>query len=129
MLHSRTNKNKIKHLHESCLRLIYSDKKSSHETPLGKDGSVSVNHKNIQTLSTVMFKVKHYLVPEYNCNIFIDGTKFRYNLLYRKNFGIPLVKSVYHGIESIAYLGPKIWDIALDEIKKKLSVNSFQESI
>ena len=31
MLHSRTNNNKIKYLHERCLQLIYSDKKSYYE--------------------------------------------------------------------------------------------------
>ena len=31
MLHNRKNNNKIKYLHEQCLRLTYSDKKSSYE--------------------------------------------------------------------------------------------------
>ena len=31
MLHTRCNNNKIKHLHERCLRLTYCDKKSSYE--------------------------------------------------------------------------------------------------
>ena len=31
MLHSRKNNDKIKYLHERCLRLIYSDKKPSYE--------------------------------------------------------------------------------------------------
>ena len=47
MLHSRKNNNKIKHLHEQCLRLIYNDKKSSYENLLEKDNSVSIHHKNI----------------------------------------------------------------------------------
>ena len=44
MLHSRKNNNKIKHLHERCLRLIYSDKKLSYENLLEKDNSVSRHH-------------------------------------------------------------------------------------
>ena len=39
MLHSRKNNNKIKHLHEQCLRLIYSDKKSSYKNLLEKDNA------------------------------------------------------------------------------------------
>ena len=57
MLHSRENNNKIKHLHERCLRLIYSDKKPSYENLLEKDNSVSMHHKNIQVLAIEMFKV------------------------------------------------------------------------
>ena len=31
MLHSRSSNNKIKHLHECCLRLVYNNKHSSYE--------------------------------------------------------------------------------------------------
>ena len=48
MLHTRCNNNKIKHLHERCLRLTYCDKKSSYKELLEKDGSVSIHHRNIQ---------------------------------------------------------------------------------
>ena len=40
MCHSRWNNTKINNFHERCLRLIYSDKKSSYEELLGKDASV-----------------------------------------------------------------------------------------
>ena len=59
MLHSRKNNNKIKHLDERCLRLIYSDKRLSCEKILEKDNSISTHHKNIQALAIEMFKVKH----------------------------------------------------------------------
>ena len=50
MLHSRKNNNKIKHLHEECLRLTYSDKNSSFENDLEKNNSVSIHHKYIQNI-------------------------------------------------------------------------------
>ena len=51
MLHSRKNNNKIKHLHEQCLRLIHSDKKLSYENLQEKINSVSMHDKNIQALA------------------------------------------------------------------------------
>ena len=48
MLHSRKINNKIKHLHERCFRLTYSDKKLSCENLIEKNNSVSIHHKNIQ---------------------------------------------------------------------------------
>ena len=48
MLHSRYNNNKIKHLQDRRLRLIYNEKRSSYEDLLKKDGSVPIYHKNIQ---------------------------------------------------------------------------------
>ena len=43
-LHSRKKNNKVKHLHERCLRLICSNKKSSHENLLIKDNLVFLHH-------------------------------------------------------------------------------------
>ena len=129
MLHSRKNNNKIKHLDERCLRLIYSDKKSSYEKLLEKDGSVSIHHRNIQALAIEMFKVKHKLCPEITSDIFMERTNYHYNLRNRSDFITPQVNSVYHGTESITYLGPKIWDMVPDSIKETKSLNSFKESI
>ena len=52
MLHSRSNNNMIKQLHERCLRIIYNDKQSSFEELLIKDGTVSMHHRNIQTFAS-----------------------------------------------------------------------------
>ena len=87
---------------------VYSDKKSFHENLLEKDNSVSMHHKNIQALAIEMFKVKHKLCPEITSDIFMERTNNQYNLRNRPDFLIPQVKSVFHGIESISYAGPKI---------------------
>ena len=59
MLHSHQNNNKIKQLHERCLRLIHNDKLSFYKELLEKDGSVTIHHKNIQTLGIEIFQIKH----------------------------------------------------------------------
>ena len=46
------------------------DKLSSYEELLEKDGSVSVHHKNIQSLAVEMFQIKHGQPPEIVSNIF-----------------------------------------------------------
>ena len=50
MFHSRSNNNKVTHLHEGCFRLIYSDKSLSFEELLEKYGSGSIHHKDIQAI-------------------------------------------------------------------------------
>ena len=129
MLHSRSNNNKIKHLHERCLRLIYNDKQSSYEELLIKDGTVSIHHRNIQTLATEMFKVKNEMSPEIICDIFTQRINNHYNLRHINHFETPFVRTVCNGMESVSYLGPKIWDIVPEEYKTLNSLNSFKESI
>ena len=61
--HSR-NLNKINRLHERCLQVIYNDKTSSSEQLLENDNSVSIHHRNIQTLVIEMYKVNNGLSLE-----------------------------------------------------------------
>ena len=57
MLHSCQNNEKIKYLHESCLKLIQNDKPSSYEQLPEKDWSVSVHHETIQSLANASDKL------------------------------------------------------------------------
>ena len=129
MLHSRSNNNKIKHLHERCLRIVYQDKQSSYENLLVKDGTVSMHHRNIQALAIEMYKIKNDLSTEILSNIFTQRTQNHYSLRNASDFQIPFVQTVYHGTESISYLGPKIWDIVPAEMKNAISLNSFKAQI
>ena len=108
MLHSRNNNNKIKHLHETCLRLIYNDKQSSYKELLIKDGTVSIHHRKIQTLATEMFKVRNDMSPEIICDIFTPRINNHYDLRHINHFETPFGRTVYNGTESVSHLGPKI---------------------
>ena len=129
ILHTRCNNNKIKHLHERCLRLTYCDKKSSYEELLEKNGSVSIHHKNIQSLAIEMYKVKNEIAPMITANVFTRMPENHYNFRHRSDFIVSFARTVYHGTESISYLRPKIWDIVPSELKKAQSFNSFEKSI
>ena len=60
----RTYNNKINRLHEKCFPLIYNDKRSSFESLLEKDNSVSIHHENLQALAMEMFKLYTKTYPE-----------------------------------------------------------------
>ena len=75
MLHCRCINNKIKYLHERCLRSIYNDERSFYEDLLTKDGSVSIHHKNIQDVVIEMFKVMNNLAPEIVNDLFDNETE------------------------------------------------------
>ena len=65
----------MKHLHERCLRLIQNDKLSSYEELLETNGSVSVHHRNIQSLAIEMLQIKHGQSREIVTDIFTQETK------------------------------------------------------
>ena len=128
MLHSHQNSNKIKHLHERCLHLIHNDKLPSYEELLEKDGSVLIHHKNNQSLAIEMFQIKHGQPPEIVSDIFAQTTQ-HCNFRPNRDFRIRSAKSVYHGSESISYLGPKIWEFVPAKMKETNSLNSFKIEI
>ena len=117
MCHNRTMNRKINRLHERCLRIIYNDKQSSFKMLLEKDSCVSIHDKNIQCLSTEMYKVNNGLSPPIVSNIFTQKNCNPYNLRLNSQYSRSLVRSVFHGTESTSYLGPVIWDILPDSYK------------
>ena len=60
---------------ERCLRIDYSDKTSSFEKLLEKDGTVTIHTRNLQTLATDMFKVYKTLPPALKAVLFPCSTK------------------------------------------------------
>ena len=58
MFHSRGVNNKINHLHERSLRIVYKDNISSFEDLLKKARSLTIHQRNIQSLAIELFKVK-----------------------------------------------------------------------
>ena len=127
MCDNRTYKNKINRLHERCLRLIYIDKCSSFEELSVKDKSFSIHHKSIHALAIKMFKVYTKTSPEIMQEFFhIKNQEHYYIIRNQIDFVIPTVKLVNYGLESIRFLGPKIWKSLPNNLKKKESIESFK---
>ena len=129
MCHSRANNNKINRLHERSLRVVFSDKQSSFETLLEKDSSVSIHNRNLQILATEMYKIKNNLSPPTIADLFEQRNEQHYNLRNWGQFSLPAISTVYHGSESISFLGPKIWNMLPDKLKNASSLEVFKASI
>ena len=52
-----------------------------------------------------------------------------YNLKQVSKFSRAMVKSVYHGTESISYLGPNIWNILPEKLKNIENLEHFKKEI
>lgn len=64
-----------------------------------------------------MFKAKIVLFPEIVKYIFVEINRNHYNLQNQCDFRPPLIRTVYHGSESISYLGPNISVIFPEKLK------------
>ena len=128
MCHSRTMNNKINHLHERCLRIVYSDKTLSFEKLSEIDRSVPIHIKKRQILATEFFKESKNLAPTIFSEIFSKGS-VQDNLRHNSEFSVPNVKSTFHGTEILSYLGPKIWDLVPKELRELSRLSVFQKAI
>ena len=135
MCHSRSINTKINNLHYRALRMIYRDDSASFEELLVKDESATIHHRNLQSLVTEMFKVTKGLSPIFMHDIFgpnlshgaenVSSSTRLHNQFY--NPFNP--KKVNTGLETVRALGPKIWNLVPDEIRKSPSLSTFKERI
>ena len=88
MFHSRGKNNKINQIYERCFR------------------------------ACEMFKIKRGMAPELIKELILPNRQHRYELRNNPVFAVPMVKSVHNGLESLSYLGPKIWELLPLEIKE-----------
>ena len=124
--HSRKLNDRINHIHERGLRMVYGDYVSSFRELLKRDGSVTTHHRNIQLVALVMFKVKNGLCPE----IMTDLFQLKEGPDGKTRFVIPKANTEYMGKLSLRYFGPVVWETMIPNVYKEIKVlGKFKEDI
>ena len=128
MFCSKGVNNKINHLHERALRIIYKDNSSSFENLLEKDGSYSIPHRNIQSLAIELFKIKTNVSNDIIYDIF-NTREIKNNLRSQTDFSGHCVNTNKFGINSLKFFATKVWEIVPFEIKNSDNVEVFKSKI
>ena len=100
MFYSRRVNDKINHLHELSLRIVYKDNYSSYVDLLAKDKSFTIHQRNVQPLAIELFKVKRNLSNVIMCNILKTRT-LTYNLRSQTDFMRDCVNTRRYGLNSL----------------------------
>ena len=74
-------------MHGRVLRITYQDNTSTLQELLNKNNSVSIHYRNLQVLTTEMFKIHRGLSPEILRETFVSKTS-SYNLYRNDTFEI-----------------------------------------
>ena len=129
MFHNRALNNRINKIHERALRLVYQNKNLSFSELLELDNAVTIHQRNLQVLVTEIFKVKNNLSPEIMKQVF-DFQEPYYNLRSETSqFRRENIKTTHYGIQSVKFLGPKIWVMVPQNIKNCKSLQEFRKLI
>ena len=107
MFHNRTLNNRINKIHEKTVRLAYKNETFFSFDDLQKRGkSVSIHQKNLQILTTEIYRTKNNLGPKIMKDTFHFIQK-PYNLRIDLELQRGRIRKVYFGTESTSSLVPK----------------------
>ena len=108
-----------------ALRIVYKDFNLSVQELLIDNNSLNIHHRNLEKLVTKFFKVKNALSPKLINYIFEVIQKKTYKQLQFKHFRSRKICATKYGIET-PYLGPKLWNLVLNEHKNMKSFADFK---
>ncbi len=128
MFHDRKSNNKINKIHERALRIIHKDSTSNFEELLIKSNSVSVHQRNLQLLQTEISKTVNNLNPAFMAEVFVSKD-MPYSLRGNNNLVLPKARTNQYGIDTIRFIGQKLWQTLPREIKESQSLEIFKRNI
>ena len=115
MFHSRKVNERINHIYESALRIVYKDFNLSFQVLLTEDNSLNIHSRNQQKRVNEIFKVKNGLSPEL-MNYVFEFIEKQSSLQSTLHFRSRKIRTTKHGIET-PYLGSKLRKFVPNEYK------------
>ena len=128
MFSSRRSNNLINRVHERSLRTVYNDTSRTFQEPLQRHRSVSIHHKNIQTLTTEVFKVVNNICPSM-MKTFLYFRGNSYNIRNFQEIRQQKVRTVWYGLKTAFYRAPQLWSLVPSHLKLLPNVDLFKSKV
>ena len=106
---------------------MYKTRSASYQELLDRAKLPTLYNQRLQDIATLMFKVKHSLVPG-NISDLFNLKNTQYNLR-NSDFELPRFETVRFGRNSIKYVGPLLWSKLPRNLRMIETLNSFKRNI
>ena len=128
MFHDRGLNAKVNKIQERTLRIVYKNSHADYESLLKLDNTVPIHQRNLQYLMIEIYKTKKSLNPSFMGEIF-EARDVQYDLRNKNNLGIPNAKTTSYGIETVRYLGQKLWQTLPHNVRESQSLTAFKKEL
>ena len=128
MFSSRRSNNLINRIHERSLRTVCNDTSSTFQELLKRNRRVSIHHKNIQILTTEVFKVVNSTCSPI-MKTFFDFRENRYSIRKFQEMRQQKVRTVRYVLETVLYHAPQLWSLVPTDLKSAPNVIQFKSKI
>ena len=127
-VYDRTLNHRINHIHERALRFAYKEYQTDFGSLLEQRNLVFIHVKNLQLLMTEIYKTRSDLSPPFMKDIFaVRNTG--YDLRQGNDSQLPKVHTTIHEIETISFLGNRLWSTLSNIIKQASTLSIFKSHI
>jgi hypothetical protein len=124
----KTQTRNMEKIHERSLRFVFNDFNSSYMDLLQKANRDTLHVMRLKRITVLVYKCFHKMGPAYLHSMFTPKTSI-YTLRNPILFEQPRVSTVFHGLNSVFYHGPKIWNNLPNSIKSVATLSKFKLSL
>ena len=117
MFCDRTLDNKINRIHRTALCIASQNTTADFNTLLPESNSVSIHKRDLQLLMIEVYKNVQNINPSFMKEIFVQKD-ITHNFRNHFPMRIPKARTSSYGIESLSFLGYKLWNNIPDDFKR-----------